>query len=119
MLNVIFVNVFNSVFPDSPGPLLNFITEVHSFFLQQRSLTRPVVVHCIAGVGKTGIYITLSAAIREIQNGKPFPDLTSVSLLSYVLNFIYCHFIVLVIFILILTNLIVLLICAIDCWDGK
>jgi hypothetical protein len=33
----------------------------------------------MAGVGKTGVFINLSSAIREIQNGKSFPDLTSIA----------------------------------------
>ena len=68
-----------SVFPDNPAPLLQFVNEVHNFYLQQRSLSRPVVVHCISGVGKTGVFLILSAAIRELQSGKSFPDLTSVN----------------------------------------
>ena len=36
----------SSGIPETPAPLLQFMSEVHSFYVQQRSLMKPVVVHC-------------------------------------------------------------------------
>ena len=35
-----------SGFPENISYILQFITEVHSFYKQQRSLLKPIVVHC-------------------------------------------------------------------------
>ena len=37
---------FYSGQPESPSHLLQFIAEVHTFYIQQRSLIKPVIVHC-------------------------------------------------------------------------
>ena len=39
-------NLNFSGFPDKVSHILQFITEVHSFYRQQRSLMKPVLVHC-------------------------------------------------------------------------
>ncbi len=68
----------NSAFPASPGPLVDFVKKVSSFYHQQRKLTHPVVVHCVPGVGKTGVFCVLAAAMEEISKGHEIPDLTQV-----------------------------------------
>ncbi|KAM6339013.1 tyrosine-protein phosphatase non-receptor type 23 [Podargus strigoides] len=61
--------------PDTPDSLLRFIQAVHSHYLHQRPLHTPVVVHCSSGVGRTGAFCLLYAAVQELEAGKGIPDL--------------------------------------------
>ncbi|CAM9198895.1 unnamed protein product, partial [Bubo scandiacus] len=61
--------------PDSKGSLLQFIQEVHGHYLHQRPLHTPVVVHCSSGVGRTGAFCLLYAAVQELEAGNGIPDL--------------------------------------------
>uniref|UniRef100_A0A3B3XM31 Tyrosine-protein phosphatase non-receptor type 23 n=1 Tax=Poecilia mexicana TaxID=48701 RepID=A0A3B3XM31_9TELE len=61
--------------PDSKSNLLRFIQEVHGHYLHQRPLQTPVVVHCSSGVGRTGAFCLLYAALQELEAGNGIPDL--------------------------------------------
>ncbi|XP_061838813.1 tyrosine-protein phosphatase non-receptor type 23 [Nerophis lumbriciformis] len=61
--------------PESKSHLLNFIQEVHGHYLHQRPLHTPVVVHCSSGVGRTGAFCLLYAALQELEAGNGIADL--------------------------------------------
>ncbi|XP_051922422.1 tyrosine-protein phosphatase non-receptor type 23 [Hippocampus zosterae] len=61
--------------PDSKSNLLHFIQEVHGHYLHQRPMHMPVVVHCSSGVGRTGAFCLLYAAVQELEAGNGIADL--------------------------------------------
>uniref|UniRef100_A0A2R5LL12 Putative tyrosine-protein phosphatase non-receptor type 23 n=1 Tax=Ornithodoros turicata TaxID=34597 RepID=A0A2R5LL12_9ACAR len=69
----------------SPAQLLQFVSEVHSFHKMQRNLARPIVLHCLAGVGRSGIFCLVSAAIKEMAAGNGLLDIlgTAVKLVQH------------------------------------
>ncbi|XP_077576284.1 tyrosine-protein phosphatase non-receptor type 23 [Stigmatopora nigra] len=61
--------------PESQSNLLHFIQEVHGHYLHQRPAHTPVVVHCSSGVGRTGAFCLLYAAVQELEAGNGVADL--------------------------------------------
>ncbi|RUS87838.1 hypothetical protein EGW08_004371 [Elysia chlorotica] len=64
-----------SGFPEEVSSLVNFISEVHNFYLQQRSLTKPIIVHCGTGIGRTGVFTLVYAAMQEVLHGNGITDI--------------------------------------------
>merc|ERR1712241_282563 len=52
--------------PEDPGSVLNFLHDVN---LKQESLDKagPIIVHCSAGIGRTGTFIVIDMIIDQIQ----------------------------------------------------
>ncbi len=50
--------------PDNPTPLLHFVRKVTS---TNPTNAGPIVVHCSAGVGRTGTFITLFSQLKMIR----------------------------------------------------
>lgn len=67
----------SSSFPASPGPFLSFVSETLNLYSQQRSACHPVVVHCLSGVGRTGLFCLVTAAVCEIQARRGLLDLVT------------------------------------------
>ncbi|XP_032236748.1 receptor-type tyrosine-protein phosphatase R [Nematostella vectensis] len=53
--------------PDSPRQLLQLVDEVHLAQDRDDGKTGPVVVHCSAGIGRTGCFVATSIGIKQIQ----------------------------------------------------
>ncbi|CAB1334660.1 unnamed protein product [Coregonus sp. 'balchen'] len=56
--------------PDDPSDFLLFITSVR----ERRTGDTPLMVHCSAGIGRTGVLITMETALTLLESGRPvFP----------------------------------------------
>ncbi|GFT54198.1 tyrosine-protein phosphatase non-receptor type 23 [Nephila pilipes] len=64
--------------PQTPAPLLQFISDVLSYHKQQRNLMRPVAVHCSAGIGRSGCFCLITALVNEMNNGHGHRDVAVV-----------------------------------------
>ncbi|KAF4076163.1 hypothetical protein AMELA_G00227140 [Ameiurus melas] len=90
----------NTGLPESKSNLIRFIQEVHGHYLLQRPLHTPVVVHCSSGVGRTGAFCLLYAALQELEAGNGIPDLSQLvrkmrqqrkNMLQEKLHLKFCH----------------------------
>lgn len=52
--------------PDQPSWLLRFIKRVNEHYSPDRG---PILVHCSAGVGRTGTFLAIDMLINQIDNG--------------------------------------------------
>lgn len=55
--------------PKNTSSVLEFINHLHTLYLQQRSLMRPVVVHCSNGSGRTGSFLGIYNGVAETNGG--------------------------------------------------
>ncbi|KAK7066231.1 hypothetical protein SK128_024341 [Halocaridina rubra] len=62
--------------PESPGPLLQFVAEVHSYQRQQRNKLREVIIQCVPGLGRSSVATILSSFMRELLASGTMLDLT-------------------------------------------
>lgn len=53
--------------PDHPAPFLQFLRRCRSLSTPDAG---PIVVHCSAGVGRTGCYIVIDSMIERMKNEK-------------------------------------------------
>lgn len=66
---------FYSLFPTSPTAIVNFVKETLTRYDEQTTLNS-IVVHCSAGVGRSGLFCVLLTAILEVMiNPNTIPDI--------------------------------------------
>lgn len=63
-----------SLFPSSPGPFLGLVSEALSVRSEQRG-RGPCVVHCLSGVGRSGLFLLAVAAVCHVHTVRTLPDL--------------------------------------------
>lgn len=63
--------------PESPTDLLTFIRQMQDCNHRFSDSTAPMLVHCSAGVGRTGTYITISSLLPLLSLLKRNPNLQS------------------------------------------
>ncbi|KAK4036584.1 hypothetical protein OUZ56_028630 [Daphnia magna] len=68
-----------SSFPASPAQFLQLTSEVLHFWQQQRSKAHPIVVHCLAGAGRTGLFCLLLTALSDLSSGNGLLDVVRVA----------------------------------------
>ncbi|XP_067950911.1 receptor-type tyrosine-protein phosphatase H-like isoform X1 [Watersipora subatra] len=54
--------------PETCDSLLKFITDIRMHFTKETGRCGPIVVHCSAGVGRTGTYIAVDRLLQHIQD---------------------------------------------------
>ncbi|KAL3310462.1 Tyrosine-protein phosphatase non-receptor type 23 [Cichlidogyrus casuarinus] len=59
--------------------LTQFIVELHSFYRQQRNLSRPILVTCECGQHKSGVLVAASIGILHIEKLGRLPDLVQLA----------------------------------------
>lgn len=65
--------------PDSPGLFLRFTERVRE--LRQENPNTPVIVHCSAGIGRTGVLILMETAMCLIEANEPVYPLDIVKMM--------------------------------------
>ncbi|VDO07815.1 unnamed protein product [Rodentolepis nana] len=71
--------------PNHPAPLLMFLRRVNAEFVPEAG---PIVVHCSAGVGRTGAYIVLDILLQQMHHENAVDVLSVVTQLRSQRNFI-------------------------------
>ncbi|PIK57803.1 putative tyrosine-protein phosphatase non-receptor type 23 [Apostichopus japonicus] len=64
--------------PEKASDLLQFVSQVQNYHLQQKQLTLPIVVHCSGGIGRTGTFCTVYSAVQDINSGRGITDIPKV-----------------------------------------
>lgn len=64
--------------PDSPGLFLRFTERVREL---RQDTTVPVIVHCSAGIGRTGVLILMETAMCLIEANEPVYPLDIVKMM--------------------------------------
>lgn len=68
------------MFPSTPAPFVSFVKEIISLQQQQRVAVHPVLVHCLSGVGRSGLVCLLIPAILDLYiNPTSIPDLAALA----------------------------------------
>lgn len=68
------------MFPNSAEPFVSYVTELINLYQQQRSLSHPIVVHCLSGIGRSGLVCLLTSAILDVtNNATSLPDLATLT----------------------------------------
>ncbi|KAL1458289.1 hypothetical protein WDU94_008450 [Cyamophila willieti] len=68
-----------SSFPSSPSQFVSLVSETLALYHQQRSLSHHIVVHCTAGIGRSGLFVLTLLALSDINKGKGIPDLVQLA----------------------------------------
>ncbi|XP_017769323.1 PREDICTED: tyrosine-protein phosphatase non-receptor type 23 [Nicrophorus vespilloides] len=69
-----------SLFLTNPLPFVNYLKEIITVFDQQKCNGNPVLVHCMSGVGRSGIACVLLTVLMELAaTACPLPDIPSVA----------------------------------------
>ncbi|XP_033762686.1 tyrosine-protein phosphatase non-receptor type 4-like isoform X2 [Pecten maximus] len=61
--------------PDDPGDFLDFVGKVRQ---KRTGMVEPTIVHCSAGIGRTGVLITMETAMCLIESNQPVYPLSIV-----------------------------------------
>ncbi|XP_070210282.1 tyrosine-protein phosphatase non-receptor type 4-like isoform X4 [Littorina saxatilis] len=61
--------------PDDPSDFLHFVVKVRQ---ARQAMVEPTIVHCSAGIGRTGVLITMETAMYLIEANQPVYPLTIV-----------------------------------------
>ena len=75
--------------PEQPSWLLRFIKRVNEHYCEDKG---PLLVHCSAGVGRTGTFIAIDSLIPEITSGSSINIFECVSQLRYQRNYLVQSF---------------------------
>ncbi|XP_044752950.1 tyrosine-protein phosphatase non-receptor type 23 isoform X2 [Coccinella septempunctata] len=90
VLHLQFTDWPESSLPGSPVPLIKFVKEFIILQQQQKLYSNPIVIHCLSGIGRSGVACLLMLAILEATNSTTLPDLTYLAnkLTSFRKNFL-------------------------------